>query len=126
MMATGGCSGGSRSTDGAGEPASGEVSAADVVGVWEGQLDGALRDPFVRLDADGSAALFDGCNQIGGLTWRLDAGRVVLAGEGVTTLVGCPGLRPVLERTSVLSVDRGELAVLGAGDEVARLVRADR
>jgi hypothetical protein len=72
-----------------------------------------------------TAALFDGCNAVGDLTWSLDRGRVVLGGDGVSTLVACPDLRPFLARTSALRLEGDGLVVLDAdGARVGRLQRA--
>ena len=101
-----------------------QAAAADLVGRWVPAGLSSDTDPHVVLDADGTWRGSDGCNGVGG-RWAVSEGRL-LAVEGATTLMGCPGA-PVgawMGSASYATFEGAELVLLGAdGTELGRLVR---
>ncbi len=97
----------------------GRPSRDDLVGTW--RADGGVA---LVLSADGDAGGSDGCNAFGGETWEVAGDRVVLAGQRVTTLRGCPDVDARFGMTTGLRWELGELVGLDEdGAETGRLRR---
>lgn len=96
-LVTAGCTAGG----GPGAPPADVVRAltptrSDAAGTW-GAPAGPRADgePWAVLDPDGPVAVFDGCNTTRSSSWRLRGdGTLVLGGDAIITMVGCPGPVP--------------------------------
>ena len=120
VLALGGCEGRSADPSPASPSSSttpGDVTAADVTGLWSAGRSGSRLPVEVELGADGRVSGSDGCNSFSGRRWSLDGDRVQLRGAQLTSLVACPSYSTWLDRAASFRLRDGRLVA----DEPGRL-----
>ncbi|MET4158147.1 hypothetical protein [Agromyces sp. PvR057] len=100
------------------------TTASEFIGTWGVVVPGTGQgEPYIIIDADGTAGGSDGCNGFGDLNWTFTGASIVFS-DGVQTLVGCPSVDQWLNQRSTAIVRGDSLTFFDeAGVEIGTLSR---